>query len=48
MTAENALKPPMWREDPDAPLKDAAWTTKFLHHPVAFNSLPYGCHFSAT
>lgn len=36
MTTGHATEPPMWREEPDSAMKDAAWTKKFLHHPVAF------------
>jgi CubicO group peptidase (beta-lactamase class C family) len=36
MTTGHATEPPMWREEPDSPMKDATWTKKFLHHPVAF------------
>jgi len=36
MTTGHATEPSMWRDEPDSPLKGAAWTKKFLHHPVEF------------
>lgn len=36
MTTGHATEPPMWRDQPDSSTTGAAWTKKFLHHPVDF------------
>ncbi len=36
MTTGHTTEPSMWRDHPDSLTKGAAWTKKFLHHPVQF------------
>ena len=36
MTTGHATEPPMWRDQQNSPTAGAAWTKKFLHHPVDF------------